>query len=216
MIVTIDGPAGSGKSTAARRLADRLGFRFLDTGAMYRAVAWECLRRGAPLDDCERIGKVAREVEISLDGDAIYCGDEDVTEKIRSTEVTRAASVVALNADVRAAMVELQRKLAKGLHVITEGRDQGTVAFPDADFKFFFEADPGERASRRHRELAQAGNDVSYEEILAQIRERDLRDATRDVAPLKPASDAVRVDTTRLTADEVLELLEQTVQQKQT
>lgn len=216
MIVTIDGPAGSGKSTAARKLADRLGFCFLDTGAMYRVVGLECLRRGIELDDEALVGNVADEVEIRFEGKTIYSGDENVTDKIRSEDATRAASVVALNPSVREAMVRRQRELAAGLDVVTEGRDQGTVAFPQADCKFFFEADPQERASRRHRELARKGDTATYDEILSQIRERDQRDAMREVAPLKPAPDSIHVDTTRLDIEQVLELLERTVRQKQT
>ena len=215
MIVTIDGPAGSGKSTAARKLADRLGYRFLDTGAMYRVVGFECLRQGVDLDDREQVGRIAREVKLHFEGDNIFSGDENVSEPIRSTEVTRAASVVALDPEVRRAMVETQRELAAGLDIVTEGRDQGTVAFPHAECKFFFEADPKERAARRHRELEEQGSSASFEEILNQIHERDRRDATREVAPLKPAPDAIHVDTTGIGIEEVLQLLEQTVRQRQ-
>jgi cytidylate kinase len=211
MIVTIDGPGGSGKSTAARRLADRLGFSFLDTGAMYRVVGLECLERHVDFSDAEQVAAVARGIDISFAGRKVLSNGKDVTDAIRTAEVTRAASVVALNPGVRTAMVELQQKLAAGLDVVTEGRDQGTVAFPHADHKFYFEAQPAKRAERRLNELAAQGKDVTYEDILEQLRERDRRDATRDVGPLKPAHDAVRIDTTELSIDEVVDLLERTV-----
>ena len=211
MIVTIDGPAGSGKSTAARGLAERLGFEFLDTGAMYRAVGLHCLQQRTDPSNAESAAEIARHVDISFPGNRVLTNGVDVTEAIRSPDVTEAASIVAANPRVRAAMVALQRKLAAGRDIVCEGRDQGTVVFPHAECKFFLTADPRERARRRHNELAAQGNDSSVEEILEQLRGRDRRDADRPVAPLKPADDAVQVDTSRLTADEVITLLEQTV-----
>jgi cytidylate kinase len=211
MIVTIDGPAGSGKSTAARRLAERLGFHYLDTGAMYRAVALTCLRKGIELADDAKVGAAARRLKISFSNERVFVDDIDVTAAIRTPEVTHGASIVALNTGVREAMGLLQRKLAAGRHVVCEGRDQGTVVFPHAEHKFYFNADATERARRRLRELAEQGDDAPLDDILAQIRKRDERDAQRREAPLRAADDAVHLDTSRKTADEVLELLVETV-----
>lgn len=213
MIVTIDGPAGSGKSTAARRLAQRLGFQFLDTGAMYRAVAWACLQRRIDLADEDEVGRLARNLEIRFANDRVFADDTDVTRAIRTPEVTEVSSLVALNGQVREAMVELQRKAAAGLNIVCDGRDQGTVVFPDAECKFFLTANPETRAVRRHQELLAQGKDVPVEDILAQIRDRDLRDESRTVAPLKPAPDAILLDTSFLGADEVLEALESRVRE---
>ncbi|MEX0704056.1 MAG: (d)CMP kinase [Planctomycetales bacterium] len=211
MIVTIDGPAGSGKSTAARELAARLGFRFLDTGAMYRAVAWECLARGVRPDDDEQVAAIANRLRIELPAGRVLVDGRDVTEALRTPEVTEAASLVAVHPEVRRAMVRLQRAAAAGLDVVAEGRDQGTVAFPDAECKFFLTADAEERARRRQEELREQGSDVPFEQMLAWIRERDERDEQRSVAPLKPAPDATRIDTSHRPIDEVIALLERTV-----
>ncbi len=214
MIVTIDGPAGSGKSTAARGLAARLGFQFLDTGAMYRVVGFVCLQRKVDLSDEAAVADVARDVAITLEDDRVLADGADVTAAIRTPEVTRAASVVAAGAEVRRALARLQRRAAQGRDVVTEGRDQGTVVFPDAECKFYFTADPRERAARRGRELQEQGRHVSLEKLVAEIRARDLRDANREVAPLKCAADAIRVDTSHRTIDEVLDLLEETVRRE--
>jgi CMP/dCMP kinase len=214
MIVTIDGPAGSGKSTAARRLAERLGFEFLDTGAMYRAVALRSLTLGAEVDDAKRIAEIARNMEIDALGPIVRADGCDVTAAIRTPEVTGAASRVAAIPDVRAAMVRLQRKAAEGRHVVSEGRDQGTVVFPHAECKFFLTADPNERARRRRLELAAQGEEIAFEELLRQILERDTRDETRETAPLRAADDAVRIDTSHLSLDETVERMEAVVREK--
>lgn len=242
MIVTIDGPAGSGKSTASRLLAKRLGFRFLDTGAMYRAAALACLERGVDLDDADSVADVAGRVAISFDGERAFSDGKDVTQAIRSPEVTRAASVVAVNPEVRRVMVELQRQEAAGTAVgpagtaaagaetlasveeagvrhgvpgiVSEGRDQGSVVFPDADFKFFLTASPEVRAHRRLRELCEQGVKLPFEEVLEQIHERDRRDANREVAPLIEPTDAIRIDTSSMSQDETLALLVNAVQDK--
>jgi len=212
MIVTIDGPAGSGKSTAARGLAQRLGFQFLDTGAMYRVVAYVCLAKDIDVDNQPAVAEAARRLHFSSRGGRIFADGTDVTERIRTQEVTRAASVVASNPGVRGVLGTLQRKLAEGHDVVTEGRDQGTVVFPDAECKFYLTAAPHERAERRRQEM-DAGS-APLEDILAQLRERDERDRTRSVAPLKRAHDAIVVDTSLMNVTEVLDLLEAKVRER--
>lgn len=214
VIVTIDGPAGSGKSTAARWLAERLGFRFLDTGAMYRAVGVECLRRNIDLNDRASAGRVAHDVQIQFVDDRIICDDRDVTEAIRSAEASQAASVVAQIPEVRSALVDQQRQIADDQNVVTEGRDQGTVAFPHAEFKFFLTADAKIRALRRQLELEQQGVATAFEDVLSQIRERDARDAQRAIAPLKPADDALTIDTTHMSIEDVVVQMQRIVRTK--
>jgi cytidylate kinase len=208
MIVTIDGPAGSGKSTAARELAARLGFLFVDTGAMYRVVAYACLAEGVDLEDQAAAERVAGRVQIAFREGRIFADGSDVTDFVRAPEVTHAASVVASNPGVRSVLDGLQRRLAEGANVVTEGRDQGTVVFPHAECKFYLTADPRERANRRYKEMQAEGSSATYEEILTQIRERDERDRTRSVAPLKRAEDAIVVDTSAMSGAQVVDLLE--------
>ncbi len=214
MIVTIDGPAGSGKSTAARRLAERLGFDFLDTGAMYRAVALEVLARGIDIDDVARVVQVAHTIEIEALGPVVRAGGRDVTSTIRTPEVTSAASKVAAIPQVRTELVRLQRQAAERRNVVSEGRDQGTVVFPLAECKFYLTADPNERARRRQLELAEQGETIAFEDLLRQILERDNRDRTRETAPLRPADDAIRIDTSHLTPDEMVVRLETLVRER--
>ncbi|MFQ5731687.1 MAG: (d)CMP kinase [Planctomycetaceae bacterium] len=208
MIITIDGPAGSGKSTAARVLADCLGYRFLDTGAMYRSVAWACLQAGMDLTDEARVAECARGLRIRFEDQRVLCDGADVTERIRTAEVTQAASVVALNPGVRDAMAELQRRAVDGNDIVTEGRDQGTVVFPQAEFKFFLTARDEVRAERRRRDLQAQGVEVSRREMLARLKERDERDQGRAVAPLKPAEDAVVIDTSEMSIEGMLSQME--------
>jgi CMP/dCMP kinase len=214
MIVTIDGPAGSGKSTAARRLAERLGFEFLDTGAMYRAVAWRSLSLGVDVDEAQRIAEIAHSIQIDVLGPIVRADGCDVTAAIRTPEVTGAASRVAAIPDVRTAMVRLQRKVAEGRNVVSEGRDQGTVVFPHAECKFYLTADANERARRRRLELAAQGEEIAFEDLLQQILERDTRDRTRETAPLRAADDALRIDTSHLSLDETVERMEAVVRAK--
>ena len=211
MIVTIDGPAGAGKSSAAKGLAQRLGFRFLDTGAMYRVVTLTAIEQGVDLSDEAAVADVANALDARFDGDRVLVGSRDVTEAIRRQEVTLGSRFVAANAGVRCRLVEWQRELARGSNVVSEGRDQGTVAFPDAACKFFITADPQERARRRQRELIDRDEEVPFDQVLAQQEDRDRRDRGRGVGPLVPAADAVHVDTTHRGLDEVIDLLEQTV-----
>lgn len=204
MIVTIDGPAGAGKSSVARRLATELGFEFLDTGAMYRCVTLACMRQHIPLDDSERVAQVASDLQIELSGTRVAMNGEDVSLAIRSPAVTKSIKNVADNLHVRAVMVQLQRRWVQGKNVITEGRDQGTVAFPDAPCKIFLTASPEERARRRVQQLLDAGMDADYDEILKAQQERDANDMNRATGGLRPASNALTVCTDGMTESEVL------------
>lgn len=207
MIVTIDGPAGTGKSTAARALAERLGFQYLDTGAMYRAVALSCLRQQVDWSDTDSITAVAHAVRLRMEGSTTFLNDEDVTPLLRTAEVTAGASVVAQLPGVRGALVERQREIAAIGDWVCEGRDQGTVVFPYAERKFYLTADPRIRAERRQRELKDKGENVSLELLLEQQTDRDRRDSERDVSPLRAAEDAREIDTTTIVETEVVERL---------
>lgn len=216
MIVTLDGPAGAGKSSVARQLARRLGFQFLDTGAMYRAVALAALRAGLQERDADQIAELAESLSLIILGDRVILNGADVTAQIRTSEVSAAVYLAADNPRVRARLVELQRQFAGAHDTVTEGRDQGTVAFPLAECKIFLTASPQERARRRHSELIARGEGISLAEVLAQQIERDRRDATRPVGPLLKAPDAIEVLTDGLSADEVVARLEEIVRQCQT
>jgi len=209
MIITIDGPAGAGKSSVARALAARLGFDFLDTGAMYRAVTLAGLRSGCDVTDQHGLGNLLDSLQLEMSPNHIMLNGEDVTTAIRAPEVTAASGAVASSAEVRRRLVDMQRRLAAGRNIVCEGRDQGTIVFPDAACKFFLVADPLERARRRQRDLAARGSQVSLEDVRCAQEERDRRDAARDIAPMVPAADAVILDSTKLTLDEVVERMEQ-------
>ena len=211
MIVTIDGPAGAGKSTVAKLLAEKLGFDFLDTGAMYRCVALQGLRQEVDLSDDETLAKIARTLDLEFDGAIVLLGGEDVTAEIRTPEVTSLIHYAADNLQVREAMVSLQRKLAFEDDVVTEGRDQGTVAFPEAECKFFLSASAEERARRRVEQMRQAGKDASLEEVLQQQNLRDQQDEAREIGGLKAADDALHVITDGMRPFEVVEHLERLV-----
>lgn len=215
MIITLDGPAGAGKSSMARALARRLGYRFLDTGAMYRAVALAAIRRQIPWNDSAALAELAQHVRIELHNEHVFLDGEDVTDAIRSSDVTSSVHYVADNPSVRQQLVSQQRRLAAGKNIVCEGRDQGTVAFPDAECKIFLTATPGERARRRLRELAARGEPVAFETLLAQQNDRDHRDTTRPVGRLARADDAVEISSDGLTPEEVIARLERIVQQRQ-
>ena len=207
VIIAIDGPAGAGKSSLARRLAERLGFTYIDSGAMYRAVALWAMRQSLDTADLHRMEQLARAAGIELQpaGTRVLLNGEDVTAAIRTAEVGRQASVVAAIPGVRRALVEKQRALGERTSVIMEGRDIGTVVFPDADVKIFLDADQGERVKRRQRDFKQQGDAPPAEAIADEIRERDRRDRTRAEAPLTQAPDAVYLDSTGLSLDQVEE-----------
>jgi len=216
IVVTIDGPAGAGKSTVAKLLARRLGYRLLDTGAIYRTVALASQRKGIAWTDASACAEVARDLDIRFDfvGDKnhVFLGNEDVSSAIRTPEVSQGASQVSAHPPVRAALLDLQRRLGAGGGVVVEGRDTGTVVFPTAAAKFFLTATDEERARRRVAELQASGAQVDYEKTLSEIRERDHRDASRDVAPMKPAEDAVLIDSSTQTIEQVVENLARTVE----
>jgi cytidylate kinase len=207
MIVTIDGPAGAGKSTVAKLLAERLGFRFLDTGAMYRAVTLAALRRGLACEDAAGWAELASRVEIGFAGQRVLLDGEDVSEAIRTSQVTAQIRYAADNPRVREHLVELQQAIGRTGNMVTEGRDQGTVVFPHAQCKVFLTASPGERARRRVDDLQQRGEATSYADVLDQQVARDQRDSSRAVGPLVKAPDAVEVVTDGLSIDEVVDRL---------
>lgn len=212
MIVTIDGPAGTGKSTVSRNLANRLGFEFLNTGAMYRAVAYACLQRELDLANEQLVAEVAKSLDIKFTNNRLLLGGIDVTDAIRCQSVTQSASIVAANPIVRGRLVELQRRAGENTNLVTEGRDQGTTVFPTAECKFFLTASPEERARRRQRELHDKGEFIELEVLVEQQELRDRRDESRACSPLQPATDALVIDTTEMTLDEVASHLENLVQ----
>lgn len=215
MIVTIDGPAGAGKSSAARGLARRLGFRFLDTGAMYRAVTLAARERGLDLTDPQQLNELVRTIRVELVDNRVLLDGRDVTDAIRKFDIAAATHYAADNPVVRQQLVTWQRNAADGLNVVTEGRDQGTVVFPAAECKIFLTADENERARRRHRDLASRGEDIPFEDVLANQQIRDQRDASRAVGALVKAVDAIEVSTDGLTEEEVIAALERIVRAKQ-
>jgi cytidylate kinase len=206
-VVTIDGPAGAGKSTVAMHLADRLGWRYLDTGAMYRAVTLAALRGGVDLSNESALGALVERLTVTLPpGRVLLCG-EDVTLLIRGVDVTQASRFVADSPSVRRRLCQWQRAFAREYAVVTEGRDQGTLIFPDAFRKYFLTASEEERARRRFNDYRARGENVTFESVLEDQRARDARDAARAIAPMKPASDAIVIDSTGMSIEEVVDRL---------
>lgn len=208
-VVGIDGPAGSGKGTVTKIIANKLGLINIDTGATYRCVALKCLNNGINLDEKEKIIEVANNIEINIettkDGDIVFLDGENVTKEIRSKEVTNIVSQVSSIKEVRYAMVELQRKLAEGKDIIMEGRDICTYVFPNADVKIYLEASLEERTNRRYKENQEKGINMSLEEVRNNIEMRDANDKAKEVGALKLTPDSVVVDTTNKTIDEVVQ-----------
>ena len=215
VIVAIDGPAGAGKSSVSRQLANRLGFQFLDTGAMYRAVALLAIRKGYGQQNAVEIADLARHMQLRFISDRVILDGADITAQIRTSEVASNVYLAADNPEVRACLVDKQREIASLTDTVTEGRDQGTVAFPHAECKIYLTATPEERARRRHLELTQRGEHFSLEEVLRQNQDRDHRDMTRPVGRLIKANDAIEFYTDGLTSDEVVAKLEAIVLSRQ-
>ncbi len=203
-VITIDGPAGSGKSTVAREVAQRLGYTFLDTGAIYRAAALAVLESGCNAKDGDACAGVLSRCTIDMQGRAVFLNGHDVTSAIRTPAISDMASAIAVHPQVRSALTEIQRDLARRASVVAEGRDTGSVVFPHADLKIFLDADIGERARRRHAELAGTGMDTNMEDVITAMLQRDERDRTRPTSPLVIPEHAVVVDTTHLSVDEVV------------
>lgn len=216
VVIAIDGPAGAGKSTIARRVAERLGFVYIDTGAMYRAVGLWAIRAGVDLDDAHKLEQLAAAARIEFEAGSarVFLNGEDITEAIRTPEVASAASRISVYGGVRRAMVAEQRRIARDASVVMEGRDIGTVVFPEADVKIFLDASPQTRAWRRLRELRERGQEVPAEQVLAELEERDHRDRNRAEAPLVQAPDAVYLDTTELSIEQVEEAVLRIVRER--
>ncbi len=208
-IITIDGPAGSGKSTISLLLAKKLGLLYLDTGAMYRAVALSALRNGVDLRDAAVLREMCRDIDINFrsagDNYRVYIGAEDVSDEIRRPEIDMLSSKISAIKEVRDAMTGLQRRIGMKGGIVAEGRDMGTVVFPDADHKFFLTASSDIRAERRYKERMDRGECISMEQVETELKKRDEQDRTRIIAPLKPAVDAIIIDTTALGINEVVD-----------
>lgn len=207
MIVTIDGPAGAGKSSIARQVADRLGFEFLDTGALYRAVTFVSLQHGIDLTDARAIIELAQQIHLEWDECHVFVDGKDVTPCIRTAEVNASIRYVADQPEVRRQLSSLQRQIADGRNIVTEGRDQGSEVFPNAECKIFLTASSEERARRRQQQLAEMGHTESYESILEAQNKRDAEDESRPVGRLRPAPDSRILNTDGMTPDDVLEAI---------
>lgn len=213
MIIAIDGPSGAGKSTVSKAVARRLGFSCLDTGAMYRSVAWKALQEGVSLDDGEALGRIARDNDIAFAHEAgdplprrVSIAGVDVTDAIRTAEIDRSVSSVAAAPAVRAALVAQQQRIGRAGNYVVEGRDIGTAVFPEAELKVFLTASAAERARRRVAQNERRGiGSTDYDEVLADIERRDDIDSSRDASPLKPAADAVQMDSTGRSIDQVID-----------
>ena len=213
MIIAIDGPSGAGKSSVSKEVAKRLGFSCLDTGAMYRSIAWQALQNGVPFEDTEELGRIAHEYDIEFEHEpgnpspvGVKIGGTDVTSAIRTAEIDRAVSPVSAAPAVRAALVEQQQRLGRSGDYVVEGRDIGTVVFPDAEVKVFLTASNEARARRRVLQNQERGvGSTDFDEVLADIIRRDELDSSRATSPLKPAEDAVHIDSSDMTMEEVID-----------
>ena len=204
LVIAVDGPAGAGKSTIAKLIADKLNINYIDTGAMYRAITYKCLQNHIDINNEEEVIKIAKSCEIDFKDNNIYLNKEILKDEIRTMEVSNNVSNVAKIKEVRYLMVDIQRNIGKINSVILDGRDIGSYVFPNADYKFFLVATPEERGKRRYKELIDKGYDVNLEEIITDIIKRDEIDSNREFAPLVKASDAIEIDTTGKSIDEVV------------
>lgn len=213
-IVTVDGPAGSGKSTIAKIIAKKYGFTYLDTGAMYRMIALYALENSISLDDTEAVEDMLKNTKLDIIGNQFFLNGKDVSEEIRTPRVSAIVSPVSAIKEVRVKLVDLQREISKGKSVILDGRDIGTVVFPNGDVKIFLVASPEERAKRRLKEYEEKGIEADYESVLASIKERDYLDSTRKESPLKKAEDAHEIDSSTMSIDEVVEAISKYIDEK--
>ncbi|MCI5688327.1 (d)CMP kinase [Anaerovoracaceae bacterium 42-11] len=205
--IAVDGPSGAGKSTIAKAIAKKLCIDYIDTGAMYRAVGYKMLQEGIAMDDIPAIAEMLKKTEIDFSGGNIYLDGENINDRIRTEEISKQASDCSALGIVRAKLTEQQQKMGEKKSVIMDGRDIGTVVFPEAEFKFYITATAEERASRRYKELIAKGEDVTYEKVLADIKQRDYNDSTREINPLKKADDALELDTTEMGIEEVIDFI---------
>ncbi len=216
--IAIDGPAGAGKSTVAKGAAKKLGYIYVDTGALYRTIALACTRENIDLTNEESVKSVVSKISVRLGFEngvqKVYLLDEDVSEKIRTPEISMAASLVSKVPYVRSYLLDLQRDIAKNNNILMDGRDIATVVLPDADVKIFLFASPECRADRRYKELVEKGENVDYNDVLDDIVKRDYQDSHRDIAPLKPAEDSVMFDTSNLGLQESIDKLIEIVEEK--
>lgn len=218
MIVAIDGPAGSGKGTITKLVGKKLNLIYIDTGAMYRCVTLECLNKNVKIEETEKLEQILENIDIEFlsenDEQKVFLNGENVTLKIRSKEVNEYVSPVSTVRIVRAKMTDLQRKMSDSKDVIMEGRDIGTTVFPNADVKVYLDATPEERANRRYKQNIENGITTGYEEILANVKERDYIDSHREISPLRQAEDAIYVDSTHMTIEEVVSEIERIILSK--
>lgn len=214
IIVAIDGPAGSGKSTIAKIIADKYNFTYIDTGAMYRMITLYCLDNNVNFKDEFAIKNALAKISLDMQGDKFFLNSKEVTQNIREPRINENVSQIASIKVVRDNLVNLQRKISEGKNVILDGRDIGTVVFPNAQIKIYLIASPEERANRRYKELIQKGTDISYDEVLKSIKERDYIDSTRKESPLTKAADAIELDSTGLKIEEVLDFISKRIEEK--
>jgi len=218
LVITIDGPAGAGKTTVSKALSDRLQYKYIDTGALYRGVAFEAKAKGISPDDEQQLEILCRDLDLKFvrnnKGVCLYSGETDISDHIRTPEMSMMASAVSARPVIREALLGLQRKMGAEKAAVFEGRDMGTVVFPQADVKFFLTADLKVRASRRHRELEEKKSPQKFEEVEKDMARRDTNDSSRAVAPLKPADDAIPIDSTQYSVEAVIELMMKHINEK--